>query len=107
MPHEPKPAVRRIRRAPGITYTTQLPPKEGSYRGYGTVPGETLEEFHDRMFDIDPLEATMYEMEVALGRCPISSIEIDQGMTHEEADAGEAAERDSAEFQRYPSGLLL
>ena len=51
-----------------------------------------MEQFHSRMYDIDPFEAQLYEMEVALGKCPISSIEIDQGMTHEEVDALEGEE---------------
>jgi hypothetical protein len=92
MSQDSQPAVRRIRRVSGSPAVTQLPPQEGSYRGFGSVPGETLDEFHDRMYEIDPLEAMMYEMEVELGKCPISSIEIDQGMTHEEVDALESEE---------------
>lgn len=87
-----KPTVRRIRRVVVTPGTGQLPPQEGSYRGFGSVPGETLDDFHNRMYDIDPLEAAMYEMEVALGKCPISSTEIDQGMTHEEVNALESEE---------------
>lgn len=57
--------VRRIRHVGGTPQQPQ-PLPEGTYRGFGSVPGETLDEFHDRMFDIDPLEAMAYEMEVAL-----------------------------------------
>lgn len=59
-------AVRRIRRVSDSPAATQLPPEEGSYRGFGSISGETLDQFHDRMYDIDPLEAMIYEMEVAL-----------------------------------------
>ncbi len=57
--------VRRVRRV-SVSQPQQLPLQEGVYRGFGSVHGETLDQFHDRMFDIDPLEAMMYEMEVAL-----------------------------------------
>jgi len=87
MSQDSRPTVRRIRRVSGSPAVTPPPPQEGSYRGFGSIPGETLDEFHDRMYEIDPLEAMMYEMEVALGKCPISSIETEQGRTHEEIDA--------------------
>ncbi|MCF7843718.1 hypothetical protein K9M47_02370 [Candidatus Gracilibacteria bacterium] len=38
-----------------------------TWRGFGSIRGETIDEFHDRMFEIPPLEAVLYEMEVALG----------------------------------------
>lgn len=55
--------VRRIRKvsdekSPSI-------PQEYSYHGFGSVRGETIEQFHERMFDLPPLEAMLYEMEVA------------------------------------------
>lgn len=68
-----QPAVRRIRRVSGDPATTQPPSQEGRYRGFGSVPGETLDEFHNRMYEIAPLEAMMYEMEVALDKPLISS----------------------------------
>lgn len=60
-----QPTVRRVRRVTD-SKVQELPPQEGTYRGFGSVRGETLEDFHDRMFDLPPLEAMMYEMEVAL-----------------------------------------
>ena len=60
-PHVP--TVRRIRVAATAPRTE---PPQGMYRGFGSVPGETVEEFHDRMYEIDPLEAMMYELEVTL-----------------------------------------
>ncbi len=36
------------------------------WRGFGSVRGETLDQFHDRMFDIPPLEAMIYEMDLSL-----------------------------------------
>jgi hypothetical protein len=67
--------VTRIRRVSVDLENQELPapPPAGTYRGFGTVRGETLDQFHDRMFDIDPLEAAMYEMEVALEQQPQSS----------------------------------
>jgi hypothetical protein len=75
MSQDSQPAVRRIRRVSGNPAVTHLSSQEGRCRGFGSVPGETLDEFHDRMFEIDPLEAMMYEMGVALGKCPISSMD--------------------------------
>lgn len=60
-------SVRRIRRVEAVTQEQQ-PLPQGTYRGFGTVPGETLDEFYDRMYDIDPLEAIVYVMEVALAQ---------------------------------------
>lgn len=58
--------VRRIRRA-SVNYVQEASlPETGHYRGFGSVSGETLDEFHDRMYDLDPLEAMAYEMEIAL-----------------------------------------
>ena len=68
MTQEMVPAVRRIRRV-GVVSQEQQPLPQGTYRGFGSVSGETLDEFHDRMFEIDPLEALAYEMEVALAKC--------------------------------------
>lgn len=41
---------------------------ENSWRGFGYVKGETLDQFHDRMFDLPPLEAIIYEMDVEFAR---------------------------------------
>lgn len=60
--------VRRVRRVGAMTQQQQ-PLPQGTYRGFGAVSGETLDEFHDRMYNIDPLEAMTYEMEVALTQC--------------------------------------
>lgn len=68
MSQDSQPAVLRIRRVSGGPAVAQLPPQKGSWRGFGSVPGETLDGFRDRMFEIDPLEAMAYEMEVALGK---------------------------------------
>lgn len=102
MSQDSQPAVRRIRRVSGSPAATHLPLQEGSYRGFGSVPGETLDEFRDRMYDIDPFEAMMYEMEVALGKCPVSSIEIEQGRTHEEIDSVEGEELSIREGMSQP-----
>lgn len=64
----PQPIVRRVRKVSGDSVTQQLPPSKGSYRGFGTVPGETEDQFHDRMFEIDGFEAACYEMEFKLLR---------------------------------------
>ena len=60
--------VRRIRRVSAVAQESK-PLPQGTYRGFGAISGETLDEFHDRMYDIDPLEAMAYEMEVALAQC--------------------------------------
>ncbi len=60
--------VTRIRSA-GHSETTTILQDESTqpmWRGFGSVRGETLDQFHDRMFEIPPLEAMIYEMEVAL-----------------------------------------
>ena len=63
--------ITRIRRVSGSSQQQPAePPPQGTYRGFGTVPGETLDEFHDRMFDLPPLEAMMYEMEVEFEQHP-------------------------------------
>jgi hypothetical protein len=36
---------------------------ESFYKGFGAVAGETLEDFHERMYD---LEAMIYELEVVV-----------------------------------------
>lgn len=59
-----KAPVRRIRRA-GATREAQSLPQD-TYPGFGSVPGETLDQFHDRVFELDPLWAMAFEMEVAL-----------------------------------------
>lgn len=41
----------------------KAPKPEGEYRGFGSVPGETQDEFHHRMFDIPLEEAIFYEQE--------------------------------------------
>ncbi len=58
--------VTRVRKVSGSSRQLAESPSEGTYRGFGTVPGETIDQFHDRMFDINPLEAMMYELEVGL-----------------------------------------
>lgn len=60
-----QPTVQRIRKV-SAEPVQQIPIEQGDWRGFGSVSGETLDQFHERMFDIDPLEAMMYEMEVAL-----------------------------------------
>ncbi len=103
MSQDSQPAVRRVRRVSGGSDTVQFPLQDGNYRGFGSIPGETLEQFHDRMEDLDdPLEAALYKMEVALGKCPISSIEIEQGCTHEDADARDAQELSIREGMGLP-----
>ncbi|MFZ2151831.1 MAG: hypothetical protein WAV09_01840 [Minisyncoccia bacterium] len=60
--------VRRIRS--GVQQEVELPPPaEVLYRGFGSVPGETPDQFHDRMFEIPAIEAMLYETEFALGQC--------------------------------------
>lgn len=63
---ETRPVVRRVRNARISTNEEDLHPSQSTYRGFGSVPGETLEDFHERMYEIDPLEAMIYEMEVTL-----------------------------------------
>ena len=58
-------AVRRVRIVSGQqVQSTYL--QEGAHRGFGSLPGENLDSFHDRMYDLPPLEAMMYELEVAI-----------------------------------------
>ena len=57
--------VIRIRRVSGHEEPASPPPK-GTYRGFGTVRGEKKDRFHDRMYTIDGLEATLYELELEL-----------------------------------------
>ena len=65
------PAVRRVRKVTGVPVklteqsAQQVPWEQDSYRGFGSIPGETPDEFHDRMFDLNPVEAMIYEMEFA------------------------------------------
>lgn len=82
MSFDSQPAVRRIRRVSGSPAVTQLPPQEGSYGGFGSVPGETLDRFHDRMYGIDALAATLYEFELELHNCPDPVVQIN----HEEEE---------------------
>ena len=42
--------------------------QERIWRGFGSIPGETLDEFHERMYTLPPLEAMMYELDVELQR---------------------------------------
>lgn len=60
------PKVKRVRRV--SAQTTQQPPPEGTYRGFGAQGAETDDEFQDRMFEIPALEAAIYEMERNLER---------------------------------------
>lgn len=63
----PQTKVVRVRRV-DVEQRDQVTPPAGTYRGFGTVRGETAEQFHDRMFDIDPFEAMCYEMELEFTR---------------------------------------
>jgi len=54
------PMIQRIRRTSSNQTMLSKTPSEGNYRGFGSVAGETLDEFHDRM----------YEIEVALDKHP-------------------------------------
>jgi hypothetical protein len=58
-------SIRRVRIVSG-SQVQDRPSQESVYRGFGSGRGETLEEFHDRMFDLEPLEAMLYEMEISL-----------------------------------------
>ena len=68
--------VVRIRRSTGGSLPQQDHVPEGEYRGFGTVRGETEDQFHDRMdcmFKIGHgLEASLYEMEVAFQKAGLA-----------------------------------
>lgn len=48
------------------------PQEVDSWKGFGSIPGETPEEFHDRMYDLDPLEAMILEMDFEAQRLEAS-----------------------------------
>jgi hypothetical protein len=58
--------VKRTRIISGDCAPEATPPEEGQYRGYGTTPGETHDDFRERMFSLPPFEAMFYEAEVML-----------------------------------------
>ena len=62
--------VTRVRRVSvaSAQVSEQLPDGFPS-TGFGSVPGESVADFHDRMFDIPALEAMSYETELAIARC--------------------------------------
>lgn len=60
--NEIRPVV-RVRKA--ATELADQPP-QNAWRGYGSVPAETPDQFHERMYVIPPLEACIYELEFAL-----------------------------------------
>ena len=56
--------VVRVRKATAVL-TDQTPP-QNAWRGYGSVPAETPDQFHERMYENPPLEACIYELDFAL-----------------------------------------
>lgn len=59
-----------IRRTRFVRHSGEASPADDEkvYRGFCAFGIETEDEFHDRMFELPPLEAAIYEMEFELLR---------------------------------------
>ena len=63
--------VRRVRSVGASAPASEKPAQQESgfvYKGFCAFGEETVDEFHDRMYNLPAVEAMMYEMEFAAGK---------------------------------------